>query len=99
MRIIASYDWPEPVMLDFSDSPKRATNLTLSARMLDAAKELDINLSQTVDRLLAEEVRRRYREQWLERNRDAIAEYNARVEHEGSFSDRYRNFMRPSPKT
>ena len=99
MRIIDSYDWAESVMLDFSDSPKRATNLTLSARMLDAAKELDINLSQTVDRLLADEIRRRYRERWLERNRDAIAEYNARVEREGSFSDRYRNFMRPSPKT
>jgi antitoxin CcdA len=85
-------------MLDFSDSPKRATNLTLNARMLDLARELDINLSQTVDRLLAEEVRRRYRDRWLERNKDAIDEYNARIGREGSFSDRYRTFLKPSPK-
>lgn len=81
-------------MLDFSESAKRATNLTLNAEMLDLARELNINLSATVDRLLAEEIRRQYRERWLERNHDAIAEYNARIEREGSFADRYRNFMR-----
>ena len=81
-------------MLDFGDAPKRATNLTLNARMLDVAKSLDINLSATVDRLLAEEIRRRYRDQWLARNKDAVDEYNARIERDGGFSDRYRNFMR-----
>ncbi len=84
-------------MLNFGDAPKRATNLSLNARMLDLAKELNINLSATVDRLLAEEIRRHYRDRWLERNKDAIDEYNARIERDGSFSDRYRNFMR-SPK-
>ncbi len=82
-------------MLDFADAPKRATNLTLNAKMLDVARELDINLSQTVDRLLAEEVRRQYREAWLARNAEAIDEYNARIEREGSFATRYRAFMRP----
>ena len=81
-------------MLDFGDAPKRATNLTLNARMLDLAKELNINVSATVDLLLADEIRRRYREHWLVRNKDAIQEYNARIEQDGSFSDRYRNFMR-----
>lgn len=81
-------------MFDFSDAPKRATNLSLNARMLDVARELDINLSATVDRLLTEEIRRRYRERWVSRNQDAIDEYNARVERDGGFSDRYRNFMR-----
>ncbi len=81
-------------MFDFSDSPKRATNLTLNARMLDTAKALDINLSATVDRLLAEEIRRLYRDQWLIRNREAVDGYNARIERNGSFSDGYRNFMR-----
>ena len=74
--------------------PKRATNLTLNARLLDLAKALDINLSATVDRLLAEEVRRLYRDQWLVRNREAVDEYNARIERDGHFSDRYRNFLR-----
>lgn len=81
-------------MLDFSDAPKRATNLNLNGRLLDLAREMNINLSQTVDRLLAEEIRRRYREHWIERNKDAIAEYNARVEKEGTFSAEIRSFMR-----
>ena len=81
----------------FADSPKRATNLTLNARVLDLARELNINLSATVDRLLAEEVRKRYHAHWTARNKDAIDEYNARIEQDGSFSERYRNFMR-NPK-
>ena len=81
-------------MLDFSDGPKRPTNLTLNGRLLDLAREMNINLSQTVDRLLAEEIRRRYREQWTERNQEAIAEYNARIQKEGTFSADLRTFMR-----
>lgn len=85
-------------MLDFSDSPKRATNLSLNAKALELARELKLNLSQTVDRLLVEEIRRRYRDLWLERNKSAIDEYNARIERDGTFSDRYRNFMRRPPR-
>ena len=81
-------------MLDFSDAPKRPTNLTLNGRLLDLAREMNINLSQTVDRLLAGEIRRRYHEHWIERNKEAIADYNARIEKEGTFSADLRNFMR-----
>jgi len=48
-------------MLRFDDAPKRPTNLSLNSKVLDLAKELGINLSQTVDALLEEEVRRRLR--------------------------------------
>ncbi len=82
--------------MNFSDAPKRATNLSLNSRVLDMARELKLNLSQTVDRLLADEVRRRYVEHWVEENKEAIEEYNARIERDGVFSARYRNFMRPS---
>lgn len=85
-------------MLDFSDAPKRATNLSLNAKALELARELKLNLSQTVDRLLVEEIRRQYRDLWLERNKSAIDEYNARIERDGLFSDRYRNFMRRPPR-
>ncbi|MCK6430976.1 MAG: type II toxin-antitoxin system CcdA family antitoxin, partial [Burkholderiaceae bacterium] len=73
-------------MLRFDDAPKRPTNLSLNSKVLDLAKELGINLSQTVDALLEEEVRRRLREQWLERNQAAIEAYNARIEKEGTFA-------------
>ncbi len=62
-------------MLRFDDAPKRATNLSLNAKVLDAAKELGMNISATVDELLAAEVRRRYWERWNEDNREAIADY------------------------
>lgn len=84
-------------MLRFDDAPKRPTNLSLNSKVLDLAKELGINLSQTVDALLEEEVRRRLREQWLERNRAAIEAYNARIEREGTFSQQIQRWLEENP--
>jgi antitoxin CcdA len=81
-------------MLRFDDAPKRPTNLSLNSKVLDLARDLGMNLSQTVDALLAEEVRRRYWQRWNEENRDAVAAYNARVEKEGLPLAKYRTFMR-----
>ena len=79
-------------MIDFENSPKRATNLTLNAKALEVAREMGMNVSQVVDAFLQEEVRRRYRAKWLADNREAIAEYNERVKQEGVFSDGLRSF-------
>jgi antitoxin CcdA len=84
-------------MLRFDDAPKRPTNLSLNSKVLDLAKELGINLSQTVDALLEEEVRRRLRERWLERNRAAIDAYNARIEKEGTFSQQIQKWLEENP--
>lgn len=79
-------------MLAFDDAPKKATNLTLNAKVLELARELGMNVSQTVDALLQEEVRRRYREKWRTENREAIAAYNERVKRDGVFGDDVRSF-------
>ncbi len=82
-------------MLQRSDNlAKRATNLTLSAKTLDLARELGMNISQTVDTLLAEEVQRRYWARWNEANKEAIASYNARIEREGLPLAKYRSFAK-----
>jgi antitoxin CcdA len=81
-------------MLRFDDAPKRATNLSLNAKVLDAARELGMNLSQTVDALLADEVRKRYWERWNEDNKEAIEHYNARIEREGLPLAKYRTFAK-----
>jgi antitoxin CcdA len=81
-------------MLRFDNSPKRPTNLTLNAKVLDMARELGMNVSQTVDALLAEEVRRRYWERWNDENKEAIATYNERIEREGLPLAKYRSFMK-----
>jgi antitoxin CcdA len=81
-------------MLRFEDSPKRATNLSLNSRVLDAARELGMNISATVDALLAKEVQKRYWERWNEENKVAIEHYNARIEREGLPLAKCRSFMR-----
>ena len=81
-------------MLRRTDSVKRPTNLSLTAKVLDAARELGMNISQTVDELLTEEVKRRYWARWNEDNKEAIAAYNARIEREGVPLAKYRTFMK-----
>lgn len=79
-------------MLPSSKAPKKATNLSLNADVLKMARELGMNISQTVDALLAKEVKRRYWEQWSERNREAFDAYNARVARHGLPLAKYRTF-------
>ncbi len=84
-------------MPQFDPAPKRATNLSLNAKVLDAARALGMNLSATVDALLAAEVQKRYWARWNEDNKDAIAHYNARIEREGTISQRMRRHLEQSP--
>jgi len=81
-------------MLRADKAPKRAVNLSLNAKVLDTARELGMNVSATVDVLLAEEVRRRYWERWNSENREAIEHYNGRIAREGLPLARYRSFMK-----
>ncbi len=79
-------------MLQFSNSPKKATNLSLNASVLAAARDLGMNISQTVDGLLAEEVKRRYWKKWNEDNKTAIDAYNDRVRQHGLPLAKYRTW-------
>lgn len=73
-------------------APKRPANLTINADLLQRARELDINLSATLEDALEEAVRRRLRERWLDENAPAIAAYNEEVDKHGVFSDGIRSF-------
>jgi antitoxin CcdA len=79
-------------MLKFDNAPKKAIKLSLNSKMLEVAREMGMNISQTVDALLAAEVKRRYWEQWNERNKEAIASYNARIAEHGLPLAKYRAF-------
>lgn len=81
-------------MIHFENAPKKATNLTLNAKVLEMAKSMGMNISQTVDALLAKEVERRYWERWNEDNKEAIAAYNERIRREGIWGAQYRSFAR-----
>ena len=79
-------------MLQFDKAPKKATNLSLNAKVLETARELGMNISQTVDTLLADEVKRRYWQKWNEENAQAIDHYNERIAREGLPLAQYRTF-------
>ena len=71
---------------------KKATNLSINGNLLARARELNINLSATLEQALGEVLRQRQREQWLAENREAMEAYNAHVEKHGVFSDGLRSF-------
>ena len=53
-------------------APKKAANLSVNADLLSRARELNINLSATLEQALIQALEQRRREEWLVRNRDAI---------------------------
>lgn len=73
-------------------APKRAANLSVNGDLLSKAKDLDINLSATLEQALAEALKKKQRERWLAENRKAITAYNEHVEAHGVFSDDLRSF-------
>lgn len=73
-------------------SGKRATNLSLSSDVLDAAKHLAINISQVCDSHLRDVVRREQERKWREDHADFIAAYNATIDAEGLPLDEWRSF-------
>ena len=79
-------------MLNFEHAPKKATNLSLNSKVLEVAREMGMNLSQTVDSLLADEVKKRYWEKWRDDNKTAFAEYDERIAKEGLPLAKYRSF-------
>ncbi|MFT4195406.1 type II toxin-antitoxin system CcdA family antitoxin [Ottowia sp.] len=81
-------------MRHLDNAPKKATNLSLNSKVLEMAREMGMNISKTVDELLAAEVKRRYWEKWNEENKEAVAAYNARIAKEGLPLAKYRTFGR-----
>ena len=73
-------------------APKKATNLSLNSDLLKQARELDVNLSAVLEEALADVVKERLSQRWLEQNRAAIEAYNQHVEEAGVFSDGLRSF-------
>jgi antitoxin CcdA len=73
-------------------APKKSTNLSINSDLLRQAKERHINLSQALELRLAELLREEMRRKWQVENREAIEDYNRRIEAAGIFSDGLRRF-------
>ncbi len=74
------------------NAPKKSTNLSINSDLLRQAKERHINISQALELRLAELLREEKSRRWKEENREAIEDYNRRVEAHGTFSDGLRRF-------
>ena len=90
MRIILA---GSPTMKAYnSKAPKKPTNVSINSDLLSKAREMNINLSATLEYELARRIKIKQREQWLQENAKAIQAYNDFVEDEGVFSDGIRGF-------
>jgi antitoxin CcdA len=66
---------------------KRAVNLFVDAELLDEARRMRINVSETLERRLRTIVRAEREKRWLAENRAAIEAYNQRVATHGLLAD------------
>jgi antitoxin CcdA len=74
-------------MMRIRQSKKRAVNLFVDVELLDEARRMNINLSESLEQRLRGLIRAEQERRWLEENREAIAQYNRRVAEHGLLSD------------
>lgn len=77
---------------DRISSPRRATNVSLPADLIEQARELGISVSRACEAGLADQVRKAREQQWIEENWEAIQSSNRWVEEHGLPLAKYRMF-------
>ncbi|MCX7285105.1 MAG: type II toxin-antitoxin system CcdA family antitoxin [Novosphingobium sp.] len=77
---------------DFPDSPRKPTNVSLQAALVEEAKRLGINVSRACENGLAAEIAKAHARQWQAENADGIASSNAWAERNGLPLARHRQF-------
>jgi len=80
-------------MMNTRQAKKRAVNLFVDVELLDEARRLNINISETLEQRLRGLVRAEQEKRWREENRDAISSINAFIDRHGLLADRLR--LRP----
>jgi antitoxin CcdA len=71
-----------------SPNAKKPVNVTVDVKLLQQARDSDINFSAVLETALRSEIARR----WQADNATAIAAYNQRVENEGLWFDEFRTW-------
>jgi antitoxin CcdA len=74
------------------DRPKKLTKVSLDCELVEQAKHLEINLSQSCEAGLRKEVSKALSEQWLKENSGEIQKWNEWVEKNGMPLAEYRQF-------
>jgi antitoxin CcdA len=79
-------------MVSRATKPRRATNVSLPAELIDEARRLSINISQACEQGLEQRVKQSRADAWIEENRAAIDYWNVYVEQHGLPLAKYRQF-------
>jgi antitoxin CcdA len=77
-------------MMSERPARKRAVNLFIDADLLDEAKRLEINISDTLDRRLRAIVKAEQEKRWLAENSAAIESINNFIEQHGLLASKLR---------
>ncbi|MDD3475322.1 MAG: type II toxin-antitoxin system CcdA family antitoxin [Sulfurimonas sp.] len=75
-----------------SEAKKKATNLSINSDLLKKAKELQINISNSLEKTLIELIKEQEMKSWEDKNKTSINSYNKRVAKNGLFGDDMRSF-------
>jgi len=79
-------------MLYNLEAKKKATNLSINSDLLKKAKELNINISNSLEKTLIELIKEQEIKNWETKNKISIDSYNKRVAKNGLFGDEMRSF-------
>lgn len=71
---------------------KARLNITVNADLLTEARKQGLNLSELMERTIADVTKAERARKWREDNKEAIEQYNAMIEEEGLWSDGLRQF-------
>ncbi len=71
---------------------RKPVNLSLDTGVVEAAREMGINLSQTCEAALRAAAKAERERRWNEENKDAIEAWNAWVDEHGLPLAKYRQF-------
>jgi antitoxin CcdA len=82
-------------MMSERPAKKRAVNLFVDADLLDEARRLRINMSETLERRLRTVLKAEREKRWLEENREAIASINSFIDRHGLLASRLRYRTQP----
>ena len=74
------------------EGPKKATNVSLNAELVEEARKLGINVSEACQSGLAAQVKAARDAAWKQENRAAIESWNDYIRKNGMPYDTYRQF-------
>jgi antitoxin CcdA len=89
---VGDISMPSTAQRKHEKAPRRPTNVSLNAELLEQAKELGVNVSRACERGLAIHIAEEKAQRWLEENRAALESSNQYVERHGLPLARYRQF-------